>query len=343
MRKEQIQRYSQYLFTYFRHITFRKVLNFSKIELKLIQNRPHLKSFYPYFLFIEISNKCNLSCPLCQTGQGQTIPRENKMNIENYKQFITPLKEYLFQVFLYDWGEPFLNKDIYDMISFNTQKDIATVVSTNFNIPVDPERLLASGLEHLIISGDGVTQDTYSKYRKGGDIEKVFQNLESLISTKKKRKVKFPFIEWQCLVTKFNESQLETIKRVALEKGVNCVRFANLNFYSTNGSKALQQEWLPNNPHYRFFESERSLRKIERGIRKPCFWLWRGPVINVNGGVTPCCLYDVPDWGNAFENDMSEVWNNEIFVEARMRSLNDPLLRTSELICDRCKAPFIYK
>jgi MoaA/NifB/PqqE/SkfB family radical SAM enzyme len=343
MRKEQLQRYKQYFLTYFRRITFQKTINLLKTEFRLFQNNHDLKGLLPYFLFVEISNKCNLSCPLCQMGQRQTISRTSAMNLENYKKLIIPLKNYLFQIFLYDWGEPFLNKDIYDIISVNTRLNIATVVSTNFNLPFNPVRLIESGLEHLIISGDGVTQEVYGSYRKDGMVTTVFKNLESLVKIKREKKSKFPFIEWQCLVTKYNESHLENIKKTALEKGVDYVRFANLNFYSTDGSKDIQQEWLPENPRYRAFETEKNLEKLKRGIRRPCFWLWRGPVVNVNGGVTPCCLYDVPDWGNAIQNNLQSVWNNEFFMEARKRSQNNPALKTREIICDQCKAPFVYK
>lgn len=253
------------------------------------------------------------------------------------------MKEYLFQVLLYDWGEPFLNRDIYDIIHYNTRNNIGSVVSTNLNIPVDAYRLIDSGLEYLIISGDGVTQDVYSHYRKGGDIKKVFNNLQSLIEAKKKRGSKFPFIEWQCLVTKYNESQLDNIKKVVIKKGVDYVRFANINFFSTGTGSDIQKEWLPKDVRYREFSQESINNKRKEGIRKPCFWLWRTAVINVNGGVTPCCLYDVPDWGNAFKEDFSAVWNNEIYHEARTRSKGNKVLHKLNIICDRCEAPFIYK
>jgi len=343
VRIDQFDRYIQYLFRYIKHITVTKVINLLRIEFKLIKNDPDVIKLFPHFLYIEISNKCNLFCPLCQMGLRQTVTRENRMNLENYKELITPIKKYLFQIFLYDWGEPFLNKDIYDIILFNTRNNIGSVVSTNCNIPIDAERLIDSGLEYLIISGDGVTQEIYSKYRKGGDISKVFSNLSSLIAVRKKRKTKYPIIEWQCLVMKHNERHLSDIKKTVVKMGVDRVRFANVNFFPVEGSESVQEEWLPDNPWYRSFDSKRSQKKIDRGIRKPCHWLWRGGVVNVNGGITPCCLYDIPDWGNAFEDGFSAAWNNKIYREARERSLNNNVVKKQEIICDRCTAPFIYK
>ena len=342
MRRDQLQRYFKYFYIYLHHLTFKKVINLLKIECKLLTNDPYVKDLYPHTLWVEISNKCNLSCPLCQMGRRETVDRESRMNLANYKRFITPLKEYLFQVLLYDWGEPFLNSDIYDIIRFNTQNNIGSIVSTNCNIPIDAYRLIDSGLEYLIISGDGVTQEVYSKYRKGGDIEKVFSNLQSLVKAKKERGARFPIIEWQCLVTRYNESQLGNIKKVVLGKGVDYIRFANINFFSADSGSDIQKEWLPNDARYRRFSWKRINDKRKKMKRKPCFWLWRTAIVNVNGGVTPCCLYDVPDWGNAFEEDFLTVWNNEVFHEARTRSKNDKSLHKTDIICDRCKAPFIY-
>lgn len=342
MRRDQLQRYSKYIFIYLRHLTLKRAINLIKVELKLLTNNPLIKGLYPHTLNVEISNRCNLSCPLCQMGQGHTIDRTNQMNLNNYIKLISPLKEYIFQVLLYDWGEPFLNRDIYDIIHYNTENNIGSVVSTNCNIPIDAYRLIDSGLEYLIISGDGVTQDVYGKYRKGGDIEKVFTNLQSLVKAKKERGVRFPFIEWQCLVTKYNESQLGNIRKTVLEKGVDYIRFANINFFSVDSSSDIQKEWLPKDTRYRKFSRENIKDKQKKLKRKPCFWLWRTAIINVNGGVTPCCLYDIPDWGNVFEKDFLTAWNNKVFHEARIRSKNDKLLYRMDIICDRCEAPFIY-
>lgn len=341
IKKEQIARYKRYLISYLRHITLRKALNLVKVEFKLARNNPNLKHIYPHFLSVEISNVCNFRCPLCQMGQRKIIPRKNIMSMKNYISLIDPLKDYLFQVFLYNWGEPFLNRDIYKIIQFNTSQNIGTVVSSNFNIPIDGKKLVESGLEHLIISGDGITQSVYEKYRVGGKIDLVLNNLKKAMEAKQKANSKFPYIEWQCLVTKWNEFQLDEIKRTVLNLGVNEVRFCNISFYSAEDTQKAEAKWLPQNPIYRALASE-SL-STRKGGRRPCFWLWRTAVVNVNGGITPCCLFDIPDWGNAFDEPFLSVWNNERYIEARMRSQNNSLMRKVKLICDNCNAPFIYK
>jgi MoaA/NifB/PqqE/SkfB family radical SAM enzyme len=276
-------------------------------------------------------------------GLRRHIPRKNRMTLQNYMELVTPLNKYLFQVFLYNWSEPFLNKEIYDIISFNTKNNIATLVSTNLNVSIDPVKLINSGLNHLVISADGITQDIYEKYRRGGKIEKVFSNLKLIVDTKQKLGSNHPYIEWQCLVTKHNENHLSQIKQTALSKGVNEVRFGNLNFYSVKNNTSIQKEWLPKDPDYHKLAHIDNKYKKKHKLRKPCFWLWRTAILNADGGITPCCLYDTPNWGNAFDNDFISIWNNITFQEARLRSQNDKSLHTKDLICDQCTAPFIYK
>jgi MoaA/NifB/PqqE/SkfB family radical SAM enzyme len=342
MRKEQLQRYARYLALYLRHATFGKLVNAARVESRLLMNNPDMAGLLPYFLFVEISNTCNLHCPLCQTGRGEGVPRENRMTFENYRRLIEPLAPYLFQVFLYDWGEPFLNRDIYRIIGLNSQRNIGTVVSTNFNLPIDAAQCVECGLEHLIISGDGITQEVYERYRKGGRIEKVFGNLHALVAAKKKAGSRTPRIEWQCLVTRHNERQLDEIRETVLQAGADEVRFGNLNFYSAGVQPALQEEWLPRNPLYRKLAMPASALDVTRK-RRPCFWLWRTAIVNVNGGVTPCCLYDIPDWGNALDDGFPLSWNNALYREARLRSKIDPARRTQTIVCDRCTAKFIYR
>lgn len=338
MRKEQLQRYKRYLLQYLRHLSLKKLINLLRVEIKLKTNNSNLKNLYPYFLIVEVSNGCNLKCPLCQMGQRQHIPRQNLMTTSKYREFITPLKDYLFQVLLYDWGEPFLNRDVYEIIETNRELNIGTVISSNLNLKVDAERLVKSGLEHLTISADGHIQEIYSKYRVGGDLEKVLNNLRNIVAEKRKQNSKLPYIEWQCLVTKHTENHLDEIKNLALKEGADTVRFANLNFYSSQKDKSDMNNWLPTSSQYRSFEQHEK----PKGKRLPCFWLWRSAVINTNGGLTPCCLYDIEDWSNSFEGSFIDQWRNGVHDEARKRSGKNPVHKNS-LICDRCNADFIFK
>jgi MoaA/NifB/PqqE/SkfB family radical SAM enzyme len=342
MRTEQLQRIFHYVAMSFRHATIKKLANWVSVESKLASNNPDLTGLSPYLLFVDISYACNLKCPLCQMGRRETVQRENRMTLANYTKIISPVIDKLFQVFLYNWGEPFLNPAIYDIIRFNTDHNIATIVSSNLNMPVDASRLVESGCDYLIASADGATQEVYEKYRVGGSLQKVTNAIRMISDEKRKRNTRFPIIEWQCLVSRHNESTLDTIHDLAIEVGANIVRFANLNFYSVGDNPGIAKEWFPSDPRYESLVPQESSDSLKNRERKPCFWLWRSAIVNADGGLTPCCLYDVPSWANAIDSNIVDAWNSPLFREARERSLKNHA-KTNSLICDRCTAPFIFK
>jgi MoaA/NifB/PqqE/SkfB family radical SAM enzyme len=339
--KERILRYWRYLYVSLRYMTLRKFVNLLKIEYKLVTGNPDLKET-PYLLLIEISNRCNLRCPVCITGRREQVLRENIISFSNYVSIVEPLKERLCAIFLYNWAEPFLNPDIYRMIDWNRRSRIGTFVSSNLSLPVDAGRLVEAGLDHLTISGDGITQEIYEKYRVGGNLELVMKNLSNIVTAKKRLRSKRPFIEWQCLVTRYNESQMNQIKKVALASGVDQVRFASINFlfFPFAAAKKIENEWLPEHKKYRSYSSD-NISRISSGRRRACYWLWRTMVVNSDGSVSPCCVSNDKGWGNALKEPFSSIWNNDYFLDARRRS-SSAERKHCALACDSCNAPFIY-
>jgi len=262
------------------------------------------------------------------------------MDLAHYQQTIEPLQDYLFSVNLYNWSEPFLNRQVYDIIQYNTDHNIASIISSNLSLKVDAERIVQSGLQHLIISADGIEQEIYDKYRVNGKLEKVIDNVKAIVAAKKKFNSHTPTLEWQCLVNKHNEHSLEETKIFATSLGVNEVRFANLNFYSSQDPNQDQDKWLPTNPNYRFFEKDADPQTQKR---KACFWLWRSVVVAADGDALPCCLYDVPGWSNSFQSNILESWRSGLFQKAR--ELSHPVKAQPGKcdVCDTCTAPFVYK
>ena len=344
LRKEQLFRYKKYFILHFPHLTIKKIINILKVEWKLKKNDTNLRNTFPYILFVDPYNKCNLKCPLCFRGKNEIIERENKIDITTYEKLINPLKKYLFQIFLYNNSEPFLNKDIYRIINYNKINNIGTVVSSNLSLKIDPKKMVESGLEYLIVSADGITQEIYEKYRVGGKLDVVVNNIKQIIIEKRRLKSKFPYIEWNCIVTKKNENHIDDIREFAYNLGVDTVRFANVNFFTEDKERKLKEdEWLPNRAEFREFKS----KDFKKRERKACFWLWRTAVINPDGSVLPCCLYDTEDFGNSIDNSFLDIWNNEKYLEARSLSLSASKFKggnnRSNIICRICNADFIYK
>ena len=158
----------------FRYFTWKKLLNVLRVEIQLrLGRRKVWGSAFEWT--IDTTNICQLKCPLCHTGLG-TIDRDKGiMHFETYTKTIDQIKDYCVWLSLYSWGEPFLNRRIHEFVAYAHQNRIATIMSTNLNKPLTPEmadNIIKSGLDVMIVSLDGVTQEVYEKYRVGGRLDR---------------------------------------------------------------------------------------------------------------------------------------------------------------------------
>ena len=183
----------------FRYFSWKKLFNVLRVEAQLrLGRRKVWGSAFEWT--IDTTNICQLKCPLCHTGLG-TIDRDKGiMHFETYTKTIDQIKDYCVWLSLYSWGEPFLNRRIHEFVAYAHQNRIATIMSTNLVKPLSPEmteNIIKSGLDVLIVSLDGVTQEVYEKYRVGGRLDRVLDNLRLLVQKKKELGYATPHVEWQ--------------------------------------------------------------------------------------------------------------------------------------------------
>jgi MoaA/NifB/PqqE/SkfB family radical SAM enzyme len=140
-----------------------------------------------------------LHCPLCPAGVGDASRTKAILSFNLFKKIVDEVGDYVYSVNFTNWGEPLLNKHLAKMIMYCKRvKHIPFVrFDTNLNVTLTEsewERLLLSGLDMLSVSIDGVTQETYEKYRRGGNLEKVIDNLKLLIDKKRRLKLEKLYI-----------------------------------------------------------------------------------------------------------------------------------------------------
>jgi len=282
---------------------------------------------------------CNLRCPLCPTGTGELGRRAGMLKYECFTQIVDRFAPYAYEVNLYNWGEPLLNKDIFRMIEYAHGKNLMPSMSSNLNTvrKTDIDNLARSSLEYLTISLDGVTQETYEHYRRQGDFQLVMDNLCKLLELRRGLKKKTPFIEWQFIVMKHNLHQTEEAQRIAKEIGVDLLRFIPVGLpFDAENKAGLQQEWFP-----QFDDAATGKDSQYYFLQKPsktaCFYLYRSITINPDNRVSPCCIVygEKNDFGDALTQTPDELWNNEYYQSAR--ALFSPSGRpTVGTVCDRC-------
>ena len=301
------------------YLTWKKAVNFIKIETQLRFGTKKV-SGYPYEWELDTTNICQLKCPLCHTGLGTVNRDKGVMHFDLYKKVIDEIKDYCMWLSLYSWGEPFLNKEIDKFIRYAHDSHIGTVTSSNLNKPLNPEmaeRLVDSGLDSLIVSLDGTTQEVYEVYRVGGHLGRVLDNIKLISDTKARMGVKTPHVEWQFIVMKQNEHQIPEARRMAAELGVDDIVFKKVDFPHGEDDPELAEKWLPVNT--REFTRDNPFDKPYKENGARCWRLWRSGVVNWDGGYAPCCyLTDAADdFGSVKTSSIKEIWNNQDYVTAR--------------------------
>jgi len=315
-------------------ITFKRagfaVENYLSYFISLITNDVHISGFPPVVM-IEPTNICNLRCPLCPSGNGTLKRPRGYMELNLFKKIIDEIRERSFMVCLWNQGESFLNKDFIKMIKYASEAGLFTLVSTNGNVELDPQEIIDSGLDSMILSLDGATQETYNKYRINGKLDLVLNNVNKMIKARKKGGINKPFLRWQFLVLKHNEHEIDAIKKLAREYEVDHLELKTVQIYS----KEDINNFLPLNPKYRRYKIKNDDFELKVGIKNRCRRIWTSPVINWDGEVSICCFDKDLEFpiGNVKNQQLEKIWKNNAINKIRQQILKN---RKAIAICRNC-------
>lgn len=332
--KYLVRYWRRHAFVFGRGTTLRKLQNFMWCEWEARQQKIDVRS-YPWELFIDPVNICPLRCPLCNTGR-RLVPRTKMMmSLESFKKYISPLAPYLYKIKLFNYGEPFLNPELFDMISFASRANIAVQVNSNLNVWNEgfAEACVGSGLDTLVVSFDGLTQEAYQSYRIGGDIDKVKLAIESVVAAKRRFNSKTPHLVLQFLMHAHNVHEYDVVAAYAAKIGA--LFFPQPITFDIQ-DEAQRNRWLPLDEIKSHYDHVKMIKRKDRP-EKGCGFLWNNPVINVDGGISPCChvFYKSTDFGNLEETSFTGIWRNERFRAARMMQ-HDKKNSDASIVCTRC-------
>ncbi|MGQ0656505.1 MAG: radical SAM/SPASM domain-containing protein [Chromatiales bacterium] len=306
----------------------KKFLNLIHVHWDMWRGKPFTNS-RPYIFVFEITNVCNLKCPFCLTGKGISGGRDVRhMTFEEARNIIDAVADYTYFLQVYTWGEPLLNKDLVRIVEYAKQKNIYVMLSTNATAmtPAYNQRLIDSGIDYVMVAIDGGSDDTYKKYRVGGNFTRVLENVRNLLEQKRVRNLEHPFVEWQFIVFRHNEHEAKTTEEMAYRIGIN--KFTPLPAYVED------PEWAATDPEYRtqFTNPERL---------KDCDRPWSHLNVRADGGVASCCysFFKKDDLGDLTKDRFAEIWNNAKFQQSRRlitQFKRGEEMEPSTLLCRDC-------
>lgn len=320
-----------------RKITPRRIINFalvlSSYYLTRFLKRP-VQWGLPITVSIEPTTACNLRCPECPSGLRAFTRETGNLKQDFFRKTIDELHRDLFYLIFYFQGEPYINPAFLDMVRYARQKRIYTITSTNGHFLTDENarETVLSGLDRLIISVDGTTQDTYEQYRVGGSLEQVLEGARRVVKWKKALKSKHPHIIFQFLVVKPNEHQIPDVYRLAREIGVDEVKLKTAQVYDYENGNDL----IPSIGKYaRYRQMPDGRWAVKHALHNHCWKLWHACVITWNGLVVPCCFDKDAQYrlGDLKTGAFRQIWQAEPYQRFRAALLQG---RNQIDICRNC-------
>src|SRR5450432_2488288 len=268
----------------------------------------------PVEYIVETTAKCNLYCPMCPR-ETHKQPKED-MSDEIFERLIQESSHSAEHMMLIGLGEPFMDRKIFDRIEYCERHNISTLLSTNgtFLDEAMSRKLLATPLEHLTLSFDGATKESYEYYRKGARFEKVRDNFVRFARLKHESKSKMQLVVQMVRMSRNKDEVADFLSFWRAIPGIDQVRIK---------------------------EDETNLFKLGHNPedwKHPCHYLWRGPMyVKQNGDVYPCCqsyMLDGPPVGNIGREPLFQIFNSPEMQ--RMRALHASKRGGEVDVCSRC-------
>ncbi len=295
-------------------LTVKRVLNVLKkilcYGISWASQQPRVVGL-PISISIEPTSICQLRCPECPTGMGVLKRSRGSIELQHFKKVVDELSPYLIYLNLYVQGEPFMHPQFDVLVRYARSKSIYTSTSTNghFINAVMAHKIVEAGLTRLIFSLDGITQQSYTKYRRGGDVEVVKQAIRDVVAAKKHHRKRFPLVIIQFLVFKHNEHEMDDLVLLANNLGVDKVEFKSAQFNDFGFGEVEE----PENATYARYSN----RMLKHPMRNRCWRMWQAPVVTWDGAVCPCCYDKDAEWsfGNAFQIPIAKLLHSPSYKE----------------------------
>jgi len=321
-----------------------KSLIFNGIDYLRNVNLPEKVITKPRNIQIEVTNRCNLRCYMCFIN---TLKRDEfgELSFDKYKRIVKNFNHW-YTVKLSGIGEPFLNKELLKIISYEKKRRNRVLVYSN-GLLINEEKakgLIQSGLDSLFISIDGSTKETYNFIRRGGNFDTLIKNLEYIQNLKKELKVSKPEIIFNTTVMQKNKEEIFGLLDIMKKLGIKKVNIQEIQVGKMGQivpeSEALSADYNTFLKRLKNKGAKKGLEVItpfikKKQIRENCVSPWLQTYITYEGYVTPCCRNISSKHyvcGNIFKESFNKIWNNNKYSSFR-NNLRDNKLHP---ICKNC-------
>ena len=344
-----------------------KLLNLLLAKQQFLARSTQLLS-RPFGLLVDPSNGCNLACPGCvQSTRSKSLKlfdwKNGLLSEDRFAGFLENYGPCGMQIMFCNYGEPITNPHTPRLIEMAKGYYAQTALSTNLALPrFDAEAYVRSRLDFMFLAIDGATQPVYARYRKNGDIDAVYRNVENLVTAKRRLGSHTPILRWQFLAFEHNAHEIEKALAIAKDLGVDQfvadipfdVSWDDPDVHPASDVRPIHLELIPDTEKMLAGNwadcltpqaLERMERQLDRGWmadrnradlaamppdRDPahtCSWLYKSTTLDANGRILPCAGAPKTGTSLVFANlgdGDPDGFNSPHYRQARLSFANPP-------------------
>lgn len=293
---------------------------------------PLRMSSEPLIVQIEPTIHCNLKCYMCINPLTEREKRNMRLN--EFRKILEDMP-FVRKISLVGAGEPLLNPDLFDMISYANAKGILIGFATNGMLlnTENCQKIINSRTSWVNISIDSADKEKFEDIRKGANFDLILDGIKLLLKIKGKRRL--PDISlWFVLM---NDNLTEIPKVIWLAKNLEIRKvFVQLGHHWNN---AQLKGHIAKRNSEDFFQRVASTLKCaeitakktgvyfdyvnvpDKAGKRACKWPWKSCYITTEGFITPCCLQgsnpDILNFGNILNDNFRDIWNNISYQKFR--------------------------
>ena len=263
-----------------------KRLNLFKSGANLLHRRLSPWS-WPLHMNIELTNYCNLKCPVCPTGSGKVPRHRTAMDVDLFDRLMDEVGPYLLTASLWAWGEPLLHPQLGELLCIIERHPVVPLLSTNGQNLCD-EAVINALVSHppgyLIVAIDGLTDETNSKYRVGATLEPALAGVKRLSEIKREKGLNLPVLHMRYLAMKHNEHEIPRVRDFARRAGFDLLTIRTL--VVVDSPEEEHREFVPDARHLKAYDYVNGERVLRDDFI--CYWPFWFPTALVDGTIVGC-------------------------------------------------------
>lgn len=291
---------------------------------------------------IDASTTCQLKCPSCPTGTGETQKKLGLgfLKFKDFKNFINN-HPWVSIIELSNWGEIFFNEELIEIMKYAHENHISLYADNGVNLNDVKHEVLKAMVRYkfkrITCSIDGASQEIYSIYRVNGGFQKVIENIKNLNKFKTHYRSRYPVLKWQFIPFGHNEIEIAQARKLAGELGMTFfLKLSWENLYTDPFSPIKNADLIKKETGLAVANRTDFREKYGEEYMKSCLGLWTDPQINYDGRVLGCSVNYWGDYGNAFQEGLDKCMNNKKINYAR-EMLMGRQQDKKDIPCTQCK------